>query len=511
MTYNKSTRFSPQTINKWDIAIVIITFSLSLFITIRMGEKTYDDAYITFRYARNLAAGQGFVYNPGENYLGTTTPLFTLFLVLVKMVFPTASIPSISQWLTGGALLCLSFFTYLLGRDNGKPIAGMTSTLFVLLNPIFILVWGGESIFFLALVIVAFYFYFRGNEILPAIIIGLAFLTRGEGILPGIVLFTHYVVTNRKLPWRVIIAFCATISPWMIYSFSTFGTPLPGTLQAKMAQMTSGVFPPFFITSLDMFRGYVIGSPNFPDIAPHYSYFILAILAFLGGVSLLIHLRQPLWWSMMVWLALYSIGYSLIGVPFYHWYSIPLLYGVIILAGLGTQSVYDFANQSLDNVSTNYHRGAFIILILAVGLPLITGFNAVRSYVIQPVSQVQRLYSNTGRWLQENTPATASIGYFEIGFMGYYSDRTFVDPVGLVNPGVSEQVAHRNFKWAYLHYKPEYLVINPVRWYKRIGNIREESWFNLAYQEVGKIEEDGYFDAPIIIYQKINEEVIPTP
>lgn len=511
MTHNKPVQFPRREINKWDIAIIIIAFSVSLFITLKIGDKTYDDAYITFRYAKNLAAGYGFVYNPGENYLGTTTPLFTLLLATLKIIFPGAFIPSIAKWLTGGALFAASFFTYLLGQDNGKPVAGVVSTLLVLLNPIFVLVWGGESIFFLALVIAAVYLYFRGGEILPAIFVGLAFLTRGEGILPGVVLFLHYAVTRRKLPWRAVVAFLMTTVPWIIYSLDTFGTPLPGTLQAKMAQMDSGVFPPFFITSLDMFRSYLTGSPNFPGVIPHYAYFIAAILAFLGGISLLFQLRQPIWWAIMAWLGLYAAGYSLLDVPFYHWYSIPLLYGGIILTGLGVQSVYNGIIRFFGTTTTNYHRAVIAVLILVIALPLIAGFNDVRNYVIQPISQVQKLYSNTGRWLQKNTPATASIGYFEIGFMGYFSDRKFVDPVGLVNFGVSEQVARRDFKWAYLYYKPDYLVINPVRWYERIGNIKDEHWFDTAYQEVTKIEEDGYFDAPIIIYRKINTAAIPSP
>src|ERR1043165_4126390 len=41
-----------------------------------------DDAYITFRYARNLAQGLGLVYNPGEWVLGTTTPLWAAILAL---------------------------------------------------------------------------------------------------------------------------------------------------------------------------------------------------------------------------------------------------------------------------------------------------------------------------------------------------------------------------------------------------------------------------------------------
>ena len=93
--------------------------------------------------------------------------------------------------------------------------------------------------------------------------------------------------------------------------------------------------------------------------------------------------------------------------------------------------------------------------------------------------------------------------------MGYYAERTFIDPVGLVNPGVAEQVAHGNFKWAYLHYKPDYLVIHPIRWYDRIGNIREEPWFKEAYREVASIEETDYhLKVPLVIYQKIDEKAI---
>ncbi|MEW6744895.1 MAG: hypothetical protein AB1486_19240 [Planctomycetota bacterium] len=37
-----------------------------------------DDAFITFQYSKQLARGSGFVFNPGERVLGTTTPLFAL-------------------------------------------------------------------------------------------------------------------------------------------------------------------------------------------------------------------------------------------------------------------------------------------------------------------------------------------------------------------------------------------------------------------------------------------------
>ena len=44
-----------------------------------------DDAFITYRYAENLAGGLGFVYNAGERVYGTTTPLLTLVLAGAAM------------------------------------------------------------------------------------------------------------------------------------------------------------------------------------------------------------------------------------------------------------------------------------------------------------------------------------------------------------------------------------------------------------------------------------------
>src|SRR5687767_10254365 len=63
----------------------------------------YDDPFITYRYAANLHDGLGFVYNPGERILSTTTPLYTLILATLGMVW--ADLPTVSNVL---GLLCLT-------------------------------------------------------------------------------------------------------------------------------------------------------------------------------------------------------------------------------------------------------------------------------------------------------------------------------------------------------------------------------------------------------------------
>jgi len=62
------------------LAISIGIFVLAILARIIPGPRTIDDAFITYRYVRNILAGIGFVYNPGEQVLGTTTPLYTLLL-----------------------------------------------------------------------------------------------------------------------------------------------------------------------------------------------------------------------------------------------------------------------------------------------------------------------------------------------------------------------------------------------------------------------------------------------
>src|SRR6476661_4103138 len=50
------------------------------------GPRTIDDAFITFRYSRNIVEGHGFVYNPGSQVLGTTTPLYTVLLAAISAI-----------------------------------------------------------------------------------------------------------------------------------------------------------------------------------------------------------------------------------------------------------------------------------------------------------------------------------------------------------------------------------------------------------------------------------------
>ena len=503
----ESEAYLSRPVSKWDVLVVLALLSLSTLATLAVGDKTYDDAFISFRYASNLASGEGFVYNPGERFLGTTTPLLTMALALCGRMLPGSAIPQVGQWLSGAALFFCGLFVYLLGRDDGIPLAGSVAALLTLTHPLFLEVWGGEALLLLAAVLAGFFFYFRERQVLCGVVLGLAFLTRGEGVLAALVLFTHFVIVKKKFPWRAALAWGTIVVPWVAFSIAYFGSPLPGTLQAKLAQMDSGYFAPCLATSLRWLLAYAIPNPYLP-VSASYTNLVVFMFAAVGGLYLFIHPRFR-WWGIMTWLASYVAGYSLLGVPFYHWYAAPLALGGSILAGLGAQLVFDLKAKSSRPLGRRIGVTARVLFVLTLALPVARGLILLRDYYHRPISPAQRLYTNAGLWLHEHTPPTATVGYFEIGFVGYHSQRPLVDAVGLINRGVSERVAEGNFKWAYLHYRPDYLIINPVRWYDRIGNIRDETWFGDAYRQVTTIEEPGYFDAPLTIYEKVNDTAIP--
>ena len=92
---------------------------------------TFEDALITFRYAENIASGNGFVYNANERVLGTTTPLWTLILAGAK--FAGADLFSASKML--GILLdaatCLLMIAIMspLGRTHCSSLCNILCNL----------------------------------------------------------------------------------------------------------------------------------------------------------------------------------------------------------------------------------------------------------------------------------------------------------------------------------------------------------------------------------------------
>src|SRR5438094_6374855 len=91
-----------------------------------------DDAFITFRYARNLAAGQGAVFNPGEYVEGYSNFLQLVLLAALRR-FHGVDIVTGGQVLGTVAALALIPVTYVLARKatDGDGNLGILAALMV--------------------------------------------------------------------------------------------------------------------------------------------------------------------------------------------------------------------------------------------------------------------------------------------------------------------------------------------------------------------------------------------
>ncbi|MBU1626902.1 hypothetical protein KKB18_05985, partial [bacterium] len=140
-----------------------------------------DDAYISFRYAKNIIDGKGFVYNEGERILGTTTPLFTTILTFTGL--SGIAIPSLSIVLCSIFLALTGFVLYFFCREEAKKEAGLASALFIILNPWILQSFGNEMILHLLLHLCAFYYFAKQKFMTSWIFAALALLNRGDGII----------------------------------------------------------------------------------------------------------------------------------------------------------------------------------------------------------------------------------------------------------------------------------------------------------------------------------------
>jgi hypothetical protein len=189
----------------WHAALIAIV-ALALYARLVPGERTIDDAYITFRYARNLLAGEGFVYNPGERVQGTTTPLYTLLLAGEKGILKRASLPMLA--LVTNALAdaaSVALLAWLGRRALGAPWLGLVAGLLWALSPMSVTfgIGGMETSVYVLLLLLTVASYAAGRSRWSAFCCALATLTRPDALLLAVPLFAHMVWERiRRRPWN---------------------------------------------------------------------------------------------------------------------------------------------------------------------------------------------------------------------------------------------------------------------------------------------------------------------
>ena len=218
--------------------------SVSWFIT--------DDAFISFRYVRNLLDGHGLVFNPGEYVEGYTNFLWVLELAVIWRLFGIRP-EDVAQWLSVGYTVgTIAVMLWWVARMPFLRHRGLMAwmALGLICGSATFAVWtsgGGletRQFTFFVLVAVAVLSVFGANRwglLAASLSLAAAALTRPEGLLVAACCVGWFVAhrwfTARRVDWRGTLAlagpFVVLIGGHFLARYRYYGEWLPNTYYAK--------------------------------------------------------------------------------------------------------------------------------------------------------------------------------------------------------------------------------------------------------------------------------------
>ncbi len=213
-----------------------------------------DDAFISFRYVRNLLEGHGLVFNVGERVEGYSNFLWVLELAAVWGILgikPEHAAPWLSVIYTAATIAALLWWAW---RTPSLRCRGLTAwlALGLVCSSATFAVWtsgGGletrQFTFFIVVAVICLALY-RNNQwglLTASLSLAAASLTRPEGPLIAVLCFGWFIVQRMidagrpRLEWReltfLIVPFAILIEAHFLFRYAYYGEWLPNTYYAK--------------------------------------------------------------------------------------------------------------------------------------------------------------------------------------------------------------------------------------------------------------------------------------
>jgi hypothetical protein len=415
-----------------------------------------DDAWIHARFARNLSAGHGFSFNPGEPTPGSTSPLWVLLLAGLERLgigfIPGAlGLGVLLQLLTAGLVyrladgvarsrwigLMAGLITALTGRYVWGSLSGMEVSLFGFLS------------------LAGLYYHVRrrgdlGSALASALFLGLATNARPEGYL----LFALCLLDNglsavfpprgtgsRKAQYLSgaavllvqLVVFATLVLPYLFFSLKTAGHIFPNTYYAKR-----GVVGPDLGRGLAYLRQ-AVGLWLFQDNP-------LLTLTFIPGVFHLLNRNRQGYPANLnlrlvaLWVPVFLVV-AAIQTPYLQnmgRYLIPLVPVVVFVGVMGALQIAEWM-KGIDPVvrirGRSVSAATALILCLALAYGVFGVWQWGRAYAWN-VDNINRQQAELGRWASLNLPPDAIIATHDVGAIGYFSGRYILDTCGLISPDI---------------------------------------------------------------------------
>ena len=436
-----------------------------------------DDTFIHLQYAKNLALGRGFVFNPGEHVYGTTSPLWVAMLADAMMLHIDGIF---AAHLFGfvATLASVVLFLSLMRRSLRIPELRALATI-TWAGHAWMIRWslsGMETPLAVALVLAGFVAFTDGRAwgsrpVRTGAFWALAALTRPEAVFLLLLWGMFLVVdTDSREGVRRLIA--GSLPPlviyggWLVFARLYFGTFWPNTLAAKTA--AGGLAP-----LLESFRRQIeiVGATDAVLAGA------LVAALFFGGARLWPKHFQAQRLLPWVWVGALPLLYGMRGVPVISRYMVPLL---PVLAWLAWRAVERW--WAGEEPAPGLRPGAIVLGVALAALALTQNLIWYQAVVVPQVRSFTAGINSSlvpwGRWFDQNTPGNATIAAPDIGAIGYYSNRRVLDLAGLVTPRMVPLLEKEpfdklveNFSFASVA-RPDYLIDRGPREYELLARSR---------------------------------------
>jgi hypothetical protein len=432
-----------------------------------LGTWILDDAFISFRYARNLVEGYGLTFNPGGEIVeGYTNFLWTLLMagVLALGLEPVAT----AQALCTGLALVLLLLTYRLAVAwwAGRWWA-LLPPLLLVLNPAFLLYTargsGMETALVTTLALAAMWLLWRAQNmrggLLAGLVCALVVMTRPDGALVplagGLLLLVQAARPTQRahaLPALIglVAGFLLLYGPYFAWRYSYYGYLLPNTFYAKTGATTAQVWRGFFYTR-DFFLSLGLRS------------LLLLLGLSLGGLAWALwqqHRRSteasaapddtpalhigpaPLLWLFLLLTCLYV---TLVGgdqFPLGRFF-VPILPPLMLLVTHGLVQAGALGGA----LAQRWPRARYAPPALAgLALALLVWVNVSQLPRLDSRDPAGRIWGENsvalknreiGWWFYRNTPPDTQIATAIAGALPYYAQRPTIDTLGLNNTHIA--------------------------------------------------------------------------
>jgi len=384
-----------------------------------------DDQMISMRYARNLARGEGLVWNPGERVEGYTNPGWTLVMAgLHRLPLSSAkmalAVKTVSWLLACGILVLAERLARRIVGGDAIAIVFVLLTLAMCRDLLFWAVNGFDTTLLTAAFLFVVVRILDERDHAPRALTYLAL-----GALPVIRSDGYYVWAGAAL---VALGFARdrrAVLPWLALSLS-----LPA-LHLGVRRMYYGQWLPntFYVKVAGVDGRFASGAGYLKGFVAHYAALVpLALVGAWRGRG------QALGWLLAPGVVggayVLYVGADMYGDSRFLAFFLPVLLG---LAAAGAGAV---CRDSIAARST-------VLAALAASVLFQAGINGPRQFLrLSSENGAPRESLVAAMAIERNTRADATIAVVAAGVAPYFSDRRALDFLGLSDPYLARLPGH---------------------------------------------------------------------